>query len=199
LDYVAKALLLTDQALDRWRLLNVRERTLDLQGRRSEQQTDIEFLQQLADTLDDDRRRCEVAWRRSSFAMRTGNYQLMKQAARQSIDLAKRAADVQLELRGQHRLALALSYLGDHASGHAMAAEGLSSACAIGARQTEALFLNALSVIADSQADLLASLEMDQRDLIINREIGNRRRGNIWKNVCSCHTLWVTAPPNPIP
>jgi len=175
LDFVAKALLLTEQPLQRWRLLNVRERALDLQGRRDEQQADIEALHQLADTLDDDGRRCEVAWRRSSLAMRTGNYALMEQAARQSISLAQGLADARLELRGQHRLALALSYLGDHASGHAMASEGLARACGIGARQIEALFLNALSVIADSQVDQLASLEMDQRDLIINREIGNRR------------------------
>ena len=175
MDYVGKALVLSDQPLQRWRLLDVRERALDLQGRRSEQQTDIEALRQVADTLDDDRRRCEVAWRLSSFAMRTGNYQVMEQAARESIGLAKRAADAELELRGQHRLALAMSYLGDQAGGFALASEGLSRACALGARQIEALFLNALSVIADGQGDLLASLEMDQRDLAINREIGNRR------------------------
>ena len=175
MEYVARALPLTEQPLQRWRLLNLRERTLDLQGRRQEQALDVDALQQLADTLDDDGRRCEVAWRRSSLAMRTGDYQTMQQAARQTLQLAKRTENAKMELHGQHRLALALTYLGDCANGHALATEGLAMARAIGERSIEALFLNALSVIADSQADQLASLEIDRQDLLINREIGNRR------------------------
>lgn len=158
-----------------WRLFNVRERTLDLQGKRAEQLTDIDILQELADTLDDDRRRCEVAWRRSTLAMRTGDYRTMERTARQSMALAERTADALLGLRGQHRLALALTYLGDSQSARALANQGLTSARALGARPIEALFLNALSVIADSQVDQLASLEMDLQDLLINRELGNRR------------------------
>ncbi len=190
LDYVTRALaLIASQAnpqspqdeterphlLRRWRLLDVRERSLDLQGRRNEQQADLDALQQLAEALDDDGRRCEVALRRSSFAMRIGDYQTMESAARQTMILAKFASDALLELRGQHRLALALTYLGDHVSGHVLAGAGLSRARTLGARQIEALFLNALSVIADSQVDQLASLEMDRQDLMINRELGNRR------------------------
>lgn len=188
--YVARALALTDRLpsptashrqihadplLMRWRLINVRERTLDLQGRRDEQQADIDALQGLADTLDDDQRRCEVAWRRSTLAMRTGDYRTMERAARESMALAEHTGDTLLGLRGQHRLALALAYLGATAAGHALANEGLVRARALRARPIEALFLNALSVIADSQIDQLTSLEMDQQDLLINRELGNRR------------------------
>lgn len=188
LDYVAKALALDapqdsaddaapgpDRQLRRWRLLDVRERTLDLLGQRSEQQTAIAALQGLADALGDDRRRCEVAWRRSTLAMRTGDYATMERAARLAMALARRVDDALLELRGQHRLALALTYLGDAAGGNTLAHEGLAGARALGARQLEALFLNALSFIADRQVDRLTSLELDQQDLLINRELGNRR------------------------
>ncbi len=190
LDHVAQALALTEPQsgplaehdgalrqrwLQRWRLFDVRERSLDLQGRRSEQQADIDALQQLADCLDDDRRRCDVAWRRSIYAMRIGDYRLMERSARQSVASAQSAADVLLELRGQHRLALAVSYLGDHSSANELANSGLAKARTLGARPMQALFLNALSVIADSQVDQLASLEMDLQDLMINRELGNRR------------------------
>ncbi len=186
--YVSTALGLTDQPLQRWRLLNVRERTLDLQGKRSEQQADIDALEQLADQLDDDRRRCEVAWRRSSFALRRGDYRAMEAAARRAVALAEHISDAVLALRGQHRLALARTYLGDSAQGQALASEGLAKARTLGLRQIETLFLNALSVIADSRGDQLASLALDQQDLLINRELGNRRNeaialgnlGNAW-------------------
>ena len=41
----------------RWRLLDVRELMLDLQGRRAEQRSALDAMQPLADALDDDRRR----------------------------------------------------------------------------------------------------------------------------------------------
>jgi tetratricopeptide (TPR) repeat protein len=187
LDYVARALALTtpptsrstsqqaDQHLLRWRLLDVRERTRDLQGKRSEQQADLAELQTLADALGDDRRRGEVAQRRSTLAMRTGDYPTMERAARQAMTLAERAGDAVLALRGQHRLALALTYSGAAAQGQALAQEGLARARQLEVRPLEALFLNALSVIADIQVKRLVSLEMDEQDLLINRELGNRR------------------------
>ena len=72
-------------------------------------------------------------------------------------------------------MALAHNYLGLVAASQALAQNGLAQARALSARALEALFLNALSVIADSQGNKIASLEMDQQDLLINRELGNRR------------------------
>ena len=74
----------------RWRLLDVRERTLDLQGKRPEQRADIAALQALAEMLEDDRRRADVAWRRCDIALRTGDYHTLEDAARQSMALATR-------------------------------------------------------------------------------------------------------------
>ena len=158
-----------------WRLYDVRERTLDLLGKRSEQEADIDALHALAVALDDDQRRAEVALRRSSIAMRLGDFSAMQTAAQQTMALAESAGDPVLLLRGQHRLSLAHNYLGDAATGQALAHDGLLKARALTARALEALFLNALSVIADTQADRITSLEMDQQDLLINRELGNRR------------------------
>ena len=55
----------------RWRLLEVREATLDIQGDRVAQRADIEAMAELAEALDDDRRRAHAAWRRSALAQRT--------------------------------------------------------------------------------------------------------------------------------
>lgn len=179
--YVARALALIgndthpDNQMLRWRLLDVRERALDLQGRRTEQKADIDALQQLADTLDDDRRRAVAAWRRSDIALRMADYRTMECAARHAIALAERAGDEALGLLAQVRLALALCLLGDASAGKVLALEGLSVARGQGLRQIEARFLNALAYIAAEQNDLMATLETIQQQLPIDRELGDRR------------------------
>ncbi len=159
----------------RWRLLDVRERTFDLLGRRAEQVADIAALEEIAQALNDARRRGEAAWRRSDYAMRTADYRTQESAARQAIGLAAQAADAVLGLRAQLRLAIAVSYLGDAARGKGLALEGLAKARALGLRALESLLLNTLSVIGSMQDDLLLSLEMDQQRLLIDRELGNQR------------------------
>ena len=158
-----------------WRLLDVRERTLDLEGKRDVQRLDIEALSEVAEALNDDLKRCEVATRRCNFFMRTSNFAATRDAARETVELAQKCGAVALELRAQQRLAVALTYLGDVVAGSKLAREGLKKAQACGDRGLEALFLNALSVIADSQSDQVASLHWDEQDLAINRAIGNQR------------------------
>jgi tetratricopeptide (TPR) repeat protein len=89
--------------------------------------------------------------------------------------LAQKCGEVALGLRGQQRLSVALTYLGDATAGFDLARDGLERSRNCGDRSLEALFLNALSVIADSQSDRVASLEWDEQDLLINRELGNQR------------------------
>lgn len=184
LRYVEQALALSERAPAsdgpeqhrlRWRLLDVRERTLDLQGQRKSQQAALVALQALADVLDSDRLRADTAWRRSTLAMRTGDYPAMENDARQTIALAEAANDATLVLRGQHRLALAMTYLGASARGKALAQKGLERAHRLGQHAIEALFFNALSVIADMLGERLVSLQMDEQDLALNRALGNRR------------------------
>ncbi len=181
MDHVSRALALTSPeentaiTLLRWRLLNVRERTLDLQGRRAEQHADLALLQGLADALDDDRKRGEVAWRRSDVAFRTADFHTMETAARQAMELAERAGSAAQLLLAQDRLALALANLGDAAAGQALAQHGLASARAQGLRLLESRFLNTLSLIAERQGDVMSMLEADRQQLAIDRESGNRR------------------------
>ncbi len=161
--------------LRRWRLLTVRERTLDLQGRRAEQRADIDALEQLAEALGDDHRRAEVALRRSDLALRTADFQTEEHAARQVIALATRCGDDELRLRGQHRQVLALAYLGDIAAAQDLAQASLAEARTRALRRHQALFLNALTVIAGLQDDLTGNLDLIQQTLPLEREICNRR------------------------
>ena len=164
-----------DPASLRWRLLDVRERTLDLQGRRAEQAADIDALQALAQAWADDRRLGEVALRRSSLALRTTDFRRMAASARDTVALATRAGDAALALRGQQRLAGALALQGDTAQAKPLAQAGLAAARAQGLLDVEALFLNALALIASLQDDLMAKLDHDQQHVQVVRALGNRR------------------------
>ena len=76
LDYVARALELAapgDHAT-RWRLHTVRERTLDLLGRRAAQLQDIQALKAQAEALGDDWRRADAAVRHAIFGIRVGEF-----------------------------------------------------------------------------------------------------------------------------
>lgn len=174
----------TDASGMRWRLLDVRERTFDLLGHRAEQRADLDALQEVADALHDDRRRCEVARRRAHLAMRTFDVHTQQASAREAIALATRAGDDELRLDAQRLLAIALCYLGDDEAGKALALRGLTDAQATGSRRAEGRSLNALMVIASAQDDLFARVEWGQQYLQIQSEVGDRRteavaRGNL--------------------
>ncbi|MEO8123586.1 MAG: adenylate/guanylate cyclase domain-containing protein, partial [Burkholderiales bacterium] len=165
--------------LMRWRLLAVRERSLDLQGNRAEQAVDIEALTQLAEALSDDALRAEVAWRRCDIAVRMGDFRTCESAARQAIALADRAGAIELGLRALQRLVLARTFQGDHAGARDLALQGLAGAQAHGAREIESRFTNALALIATNEGDLLAQLHFAEQGLSISREIGDLRTQSI--------------------
>ena len=118
LDHVQQALALLDRMpaantlLIRWRLFEVREVTLDMQGDRVEQRADIDAMTELAEALDDDRRRAHAAWRRSSLAQRLADYAAAEAAARQAAEWARRAGDDELRLLAQRMLAMSLVFQG---------------------------------------------------------------------------------------
>ena len=156
-----------------WRLIDVRERTLGLLGRRAEQSVDIGTLATLADTLNDDRLRFEAAWRRCDIALRVADYRSMEIAAQHALKLALQVGDSELRLRAQQRLSIALGNLGDLDAGKQMARAGFDEARALGLRKLESLFLNVLSVTASMQGDPMLALAIDTEKLLIDRELGN--------------------------
>ena len=158
-----------------WRVLDVRERVLDLRGQRVEQRADIAALQVLVDAMGDDQRRGEVAWRRSHVALRTVDYRAMEVAARHAMALAERAGAAELGLRAQQCLAVALALLGDPPAGRVLALEGLAASRAQGYQRVEGLFLNPLWMMAMMQDDLVNSLSMSQQLLRFQRALGNRQ------------------------
>ena len=190
LDHVQQALALLDRTpgagtrLLRWRLLEVREATLDMQGDRVGQRADIEAMAELAEALDDDRRRAHAAWRRSALAQRIADYAAMEAAARQAVEWARRAGDDEIRLLAQRMLAMSLAFQGRPAEGRVIAEEALAEARALALRRVEGLCLNALGVMLAMQSDDVGALLLDQQSLAAHRAAGDRRneaiaQGNI--------------------
>ena len=191
LDHVQRALALMDGAgappgarLLRWRLLEVREATLDIHGDRVAQRADIEALAALAEAIDDDRRRAHAAWRRSSFGQRVADYADMEAAAVQAMEWARRANDDELRLLAQRMLAMSLAFQGRPADGREIAEAALAEARGLALRRVEGLCLNALGVILAMQSDDVGALFFDQQSLVAHRAAGDRRneaiaQGNI--------------------
>jgi class 3 adenylate cyclase/tetratricopeptide (TPR) repeat protein len=162
----------TDAAARRWRLLDVRETILDLQGRRAEQRIDLDAMQKVADAMGDDGRRAVAALRRSRYAMVTGDNAAMESNARDAMRIGEAIGNDELALLGQRQLAMARLRSGDIDAASEIARQALVSARAIGLRKLEARLLN---VLAQCGGDPLSSLRMDQQQLAIEQEIGDRR------------------------
>ena len=159
----------------RWRLLAARERSLHIQGRRTEQRADIDSLQRVAESLDDDQLRGEVCWRRAKLAMDTADPRAQEPAARNAMAFAERVGDDDLRLRAQQLLANALALLGDLVAAESLVQDGLAMARRLGRRYHEAVLLNTLSVIAGSRDDVVLAFETDRQLLPIARELGDAR------------------------
>jgi class 3 adenylate cyclase len=180
LDAVASALELVDNAAGvddpplRWRLVEVHQRVMNWQGRRVEQRADVEALQEIADALDDDAKRVQVALIRADYGLRVADYPAMMSAARLAMTLADNRGDTAQSLRGRSLLAIATCQLGDAAAAKALTVEGLAAARQSGLDSVEAIFLNTLAYVSDVLDDRVAHLEAIQQDLQLRRKRGDR-------------------------
>jgi len=181
LDHVRRALALLETKpgagtrLLRWRLLEVREATLEIQGDRAGQRADIDAMAELAHAELDDRRRAHAAWRRSALAQRVADHATMEAAARQAVEWASRAGDAEIRLLAQRMLAMALAFQGRPADARRIAQETLAEARALALPRVEGSCLNALGVIAGMQNDEVGALQFDQQSLAAYAAAGDRR------------------------
>ena len=157
-----------------WRLLDARERTFEIQGKREAQGADLDRLDRLAETLGDQGLQAEIAYRRAHRAVRMGDYPAMEAAARRSLVFAEAAGDAVQNLKARRLLALAIGKLGDLDEGGRLMRAGLAEARALGLRAIECNFLNALSILADLGGDLAGALPYIRQTLAIDQELGNR-------------------------
>ena len=130
---------------------------------------------ELAEALDDDRRRADAAWRRSAWAHRLADYVTTEAFAWRAVESARRAGDDEVRLLAQRMLAMSLAFQGRPAEGQAICHETLNEARTLRLGRIEGSCLNALAVIAGIQNDEVGALLLDQQSLAAYRASGDRR------------------------
>ncbi len=158
----------------RWRLLDVREQTWNLLGKRDAQRADVVAMVALADTLSDDTRRAVAAIRQSHLALRTADIQVQATAAQNGVAFAGATPDYELRLKAQRLYWVAVESLEGTAAAMALAQGGLLAARQHGLRRIEGLCLADIAGYLLNQGQIRASMEMMSEVLLINRELGDR-------------------------
>jgi class 3 adenylate cyclase/tetratricopeptide (TPR) repeat protein len=184
LDYAGRALALApaDDHATRWRLLLARESVLLFRDDRAAHAADLDALAGLADALDDDQRRCEVALRRVRALNSTGDYPAAERVAREGLALAGQNGGAPAAVQLHSTLAAALIGQGEYVRAREAADEGLQLARARADRSGESSLINAIGLIAMEQGDLTTAAEHFERSLVLERETGNRVREGLRLN-----------------
>ena len=175
--YLSRALELTPRTdhAERYAFLLTREKVYDLQGEREAQERDLAALGQLAEALDSDERRAEVAVHQANYASVTGDYPEAVAAAQQAVALAQQAGVVESEAVGYVRWGMALMRQGDYTAAKLQLEEALRLAQAAGLRRVEADSLHALTYVAAWQGHYARARDYCEQTLPLCREVGDRR------------------------
>jgi tetratricopeptide (TPR) repeat protein len=175
--YFNQALELTpeDNFTERYDLLFAREKIWSLKGDREAQAQDLVTLETLAEAINDDLRRAEVALRRSRYAGETSDYPTALAAAKAAILSSQAAGDVSKEAAGYALCGMALRRQGDYDAAQIQLEHALSLARDSRARRTEASSLNSLAIIHISAGDFSEASMYFEQALHIYQEIGDRQ------------------------
>jgi predicted ATPase/class 3 adenylate cyclase len=176
-DYLGRALALTPQSdpAERFRLLLVREQVENLAGAREQQARDLADLAILAEALDDDARRAEVALRQANYAYRVGDSPAAIAAAGRAATLGQVVGASALAAAARRQWAWALLRQGEIAAAREQAQASLELARAAGDRKGEALTLGTLGAVAWYADDYRAARAAYEQSLQICRAIGHRQ------------------------
>lgn len=177
LTYLGRALELTPERdfAERYELLLAREKVYDLLGERESQLQELESLEALANTLEHDRQRAQVALRRANYFGAISDFPAMAAAAQTGIRLARACREVELEAAGNYHWGRALLWNGENEASRQPFQRALGLAQTAGLRWMEADILRNLGSIHFWQNQVADSRACFETALSIHREVGDRR------------------------
>ena len=152
-----------------------RESAYDLAGERRAQAEDLQALEALADALDDDERRAEVALRQAGYANATGDLPAAIAASQRAIALAQARNDAGREAAGYLQWGQALNNQGASAAARTPLGAAVSIAHRQGFLSAEAEGLRLLGSTHWCLGDYDQAGVYYARSLEICRRIGDRR------------------------
>jgi tetratricopeptide (TPR) repeat protein len=147
-------------------------------GQREEQQQDLQRLTELVTRIADKRPQAEVALRKASFALVTGNYDLAQLEAQRASTLAAQAGDSELETKAYDREGRILWQQGRSLEAEPLLQQALALARANHHRLDEAQCLFGLGTVRNYQGDFEHAQEYTHQAQEIYKEL-NHRQGEI--------------------
>jgi class 3 adenylate cyclase/tetratricopeptide (TPR) repeat protein len=176
--YLSRALELTPETkhAERYDLLMLREKVYDLQGARDVQHEDLMLLQTLAEALNDDHRRAEVALHLARYAQVTSNFPDVIAAAERAILIGQMSNDAHIQAEGFLAWGRVLWFQGAYQAAEARLERALNLALTAGVRHVEADILRTLGNVVSEQGDYVRSKAYYEQSLHLCRTIGDRRR-----------------------
>lgn len=177
IDYYTEALVATPvtDVANRYALLLERCKLYDLLGARPLQAQDLEAMFALAEQLDDDHRRIEVALLRGAMADTVGDYPTAVAQAQRVIALAQKVGALALEAQGNNLWAKTLWRQAAYAESRERLQHALDLARKAGVWEEEAASLFALGIIADKQGRYAEARDYMERTLERFHEHNDRR------------------------
>jgi tetratricopeptide (TPR) repeat protein len=174
--YVSNALALLSQTrhAERYKLLSAREISYDILGRREAQRRDLDALEELAETLDDNRCRAEVALRCAVYAAAISDNTAILVNAQKAIALAQTIPDSSFQAAGYLRLGLLQRGSGNYADAKIYLDRALGLCREVGNQQRESVILNCLGGVSGDQNDFVIAQDYYEQSLCIASEIGYR-------------------------
>lgn len=175
--YLSRALELTpeEDLAARYELLLAREGVNDLRGEREAQVPDLTALAFLAEELDDDRRKAQVALRQANYAEVTSDYPAALAAVQQAVEQAARAQDVEGETESYIAWGKVLWRQGDYEAARAPLERALVLARATQNRHLEAKSLHGLGNAYLYQGNRPMAQDYYRQALDIRRAEGYRQ------------------------
>lgn len=176
LQYFNRALQLTppEDFVGRYELLLARERLYDLQGARTAQAEDLAALHEIAESLNDDARRAEVALRQSDYASATDDYATALVLAKDAMQWAKRAGVADNEIEGSWAWSAVLWRQGDYTAARAQMEITLALAREAGRKDLETRCLNGLGLVSHSLSEHAVAWGYYQHALRLAHEVDDR-------------------------
>jgi DNA-binding SARP family transcriptional activator/Tfp pilus assembly protein PilF/biotin operon repressor len=160
----------------RYRIRLALEQIYDLQGARQAQTQELKALAQLAEEMDDDRRRAEVALRQARQYELTSDFPPAIAAASHAVRLAQAALDVTIEAESYMEWGWALLLQAEHTSARSQFEQALALAQSAGNRPLEADGLHGLGTVCLVTGDYTEAKGYFHQVLNIARQVEIRRR-----------------------
>ncbi|MCJ7432318.1 MAG: tetratricopeptide repeat protein, partial [Anaerolineales bacterium] len=160
------------------------EKIYDLQGEREDQTLELDALAGLAENLDDDRYRAEVALRRARQADLTCDFLKSITAASQAVKLARAAKDPTIEIESYMEWGWCLLLQGEHDAARSQFEQALPLARSNGLKRLEADALHGVGTVGLVTGNYLEAKNYFHQVLDICRQVDIRpREGSTFANL----------------